>query len=475
MANRPGGSQFQNALPGMGNRAGGMADGLANRPQTLEGRRGDLQGRVTGGREDWQQHREGMQGNRQDFRDQHREDWQQYADNNINRHGDWYHDSWHGDWYAGAGWSHMWDNYPVAAALGVTRWGVNRLAYGFGYWGYTNPYYVAGASSYGYDYSQPLVNYGDAGAATAAPAATEPATTDPAATDPAAQTPAPPADPGMDAFAAARSAFYEGLYGKALQQLDITLQTMPNDSVVHEFRGLVLFAEHKYPESAAAVYAVLSAGPGWDWTTLSSLYPSVETYTAQIRKLEAFAKQNPMSPDAAFLLGYHYLTQGHAEHAHAKFVAAQALLPNDRLLAQLVQMTTPPGDSASASADATSIDGTATPAEQPATEKPAAAKPVPADKVLKVEQLKGNWRALSHGSIFDLELGADGAFSWTYESAKGKQTIKGVFVVDANTLVMEPSAGGTMVAEVEFTAQGQFRFKMIGGDDKDPGLLFKQH
>jgi TolA-binding protein len=454
---------MSNRAAGMGE---GMANGLANRPQTLEGRRSDLQGRVSGGREDWQQHREGMQGNRQDFRDQHREDWQQFANDNINHHGDWYHDCWHGDWYAGAGWSHMWDNYPVAAALGVTRWGVNRLAYGFGYWGYTNPYYVAGAGSSGYDYSQPLVNYGDAGATAAAPTDT-PA----AATDPAAQTPTPPADPGMDAFAAARSAFYEGLYGKALQQLEITLQTMPNDSVVHEFRGLTLFAEHKYPESAAAVYAVLSAGPGWDWTTLSSLYPSVETYTAQLRKLEAFARQNPMSPDAAFLLGYHYLTQGHAEHAHARFLVAQTLTPNDRLIAQLVQMTAPPGESATASADTAS----ATPADQPAANQPAAAKPVPADKVLKVEQVTGTWRALSHGSIFDLELGADGAFSWTYESSQGKQTIKGVFVVDANTLVMEPSAGGTMVAEVEFTGQGQFRFKMIGGDDKDPGLLFKQH
>jgi hypothetical protein len=40
---------------------------------------------------------------------------------------------------------------------------------------------------------------------------------------------------------------------------------------------------------------------------------------------------------------------------------------------------------------------------------------------------------------------------------------------------MEPSAGGTMVAEIDFTAPKQFRFKMVGGDDKDAGLIFKQH
>jgi tetratricopeptide (TPR) repeat protein len=338
ITSRPGISQLPAggaaALPGLGSRfegtRAGVADRMQNRPQTLEGRRDDLQNRISGGREDWQNHRQDMQGNRQDWRDQHREDWQNWADNHINNHGDWYHDSWHGDWYPGAGWSYMWDNYPVAAALGVTRWGINRLAWGFGYWGYSNPYY-SDSGSYGYDYSQPIYSYADTGAVEAAPA-TQPVT------DPAA----PPADPAMQAFYDARIAFYSSEYPKALSLLDTTLKNMPHDSVVHEFRGLVLFAMQKYPKSAAAVYAVLSAGPGWDWTTLSSLYPSIDTYTQQLRALEQFAGKNPKSPDAAFLLGYHYLTAGHAESANKQFKLAQALLPNDRLAAQLVEMTTPP-------------------------------------------------------------------------------------------------------------------------------------
>src|SRR5262249_45279222 len=157
---------------------------------------------------------------------------------------------------------------------------------------------------YGYDYSEPIYSYADTGAPAETVAPTTPATTDPAAA-------APPADPGKQAFDDARMAFYSSDYQRALTLLDTTLKTMPNDSVVHEFRGLVLFALGKYPESAAAVYAVLAAGPGWDWTTLSSLYPSVDTYTVQLRALEAFAKKNGKSPDAAFLLGYHYLTMGH--------------------------------------------------------------------------------------------------------------------------------------------------------------------
>ena len=58
---------------------------------------------------------------------------------------------------------------------------------------------------------------------------------------------------------------------------------MPNDPTLHEFRRLVLFALDRYDEAAAALYAVLSVGPGWDWTTLISLYGDPETYTQQLR------------------------------------------------------------------------------------------------------------------------------------------------------------------------------------------------
>jgi hypothetical protein len=33
---------------------------------------------------------------------------------------------------------------------------------------------------------------------------------------------------------------------------------------------------------------VLSVGPGWDWTTLIGLYPSIDVYTTQLRALEDF-------------------------------------------------------------------------------------------------------------------------------------------------------------------------------------------
>lgn len=387
---------------------------------------------MTSGRQDWQNHGQNLQG-------LHHQDWHGGADINIHNHGDWYHGCWHGGGYAGAGWNNLWNNYPAAAAFGLTAWGVNRMAYGFGYWGYSNPYYVSSGSS-GYDYSQPLVVYADSG-------------TSAAPSDPAA--PSATADAGTDALDEARAAFHDGDSAKALTLLDAATKATPNDTALHEFRGLVLFSLKKYSESAAATYAVLSAGPGWDWTTMIGLYSSVDVYTQQLRELEAFAKKNPKSPDAHFLLGYQYLSTGYAETALKQFKLAQSELPNDKLLAQLVGMTTPPEASAK----------TATPPEP---------VDVPAEKVLSTEKLVGSWKALSQGAEFQLDIAEDGGFVWTYSRGKDKQTMKGVFAVDQNNLALEPETGGTMLAEIDFAKPSQFLFKMIGGDAKDPGLEFKK-
>ena len=448
-ANLPGVSQQPTRLPGLGQAGAGtrlpnQGAGLQDRPQSLQARQNSLNDRMASARDDGQGNRQTMQSNRQDYRTSNREDWQNYADDHHNQYGNWYHDS----WYPGAGWNQMWNNYPVAAAFGVTAWGVNRLAYGFGYWGYSNPYSGGGGGSGGgYDYSQPLVAYSDSGTSTtpADPAAV-PTTTQPE-----------PSDVGMTAFNDARAAFYDGDAAKALTLLDITLKTMPKDTVVHEFRGLVLFALKKYPESAAAIYAVLSAGPGWDWTTMSGLYPNVDVYTQQLRALEDFAKTNPNSADGHFLLGYHYLTGTHAETALKQFQLAQKQLPDDKLLMQLIDMTTPPDES-----------------KKPDVATPPAPQSIAPEKVLTAEKLVGQWKASSQGASFQLDLAKDGSFAWTYSRGKDTQTVKGVFAVDQNNLALEPNSGGTMLAEVNLTNPSQFVFKMIGGEANDPGLQFKK-
>ena len=392
---------------------------------------------MSNGREDRQQNRGDLQNDRQDWRDNNREDWQNWADGKHDHYGDWYH----GGWHPGAGWGYMWDNYPVAAAIGLTAWGVNRIGYGWGYWGYSNPYYTQSSSS-GYDYSQPMVVYSDGPSTTADPAT-------------ASSEPQPTAD-GMAAFEEARTAFHSGDYASALAKLDTTLKTMPRDTVVHEFRGLVLFALQKYPESAAATYSILAAGPGWDWTTMISLYPGADPYTKQLRALEEFAKANPKSADAHFLLGYHYQTCNYADNAAKQFKLAQAQLPDDKLLKQLVAMTAPTDASKQA-------------------QTPPAPPTVPPEKMLKLEQFVGTWKATSQGATFQLELTKEGGFVWSYSRGKEKQSVKGAFAVDQNNLALETEdGGGTMLAEVDFTDPSQFKFKMIGNGEKDPGLQFKK-
>ena len=90
----------------------------------------------------------------------------------------------------------MWDDHTALMAFGTTMWGLNRLAYGFGYWGYENPYYTEPYPVGGdvvIDYSQPIVVE----------------STDPAATATlrlSAEPPAPCAIPLWDGHAAERAA-----------------------------------------------------------------------------------------------------------------------------------------------------------------------------------------------------------------------------------------------------------------------------
>ena len=139
---------------------------------------------------------------------------------------------------------------------------------------------------------------------------------------------------------AARAAFADGDYAKALAQCDKAIAQQPNDVVLHEFRGLVLFALDRYKEAAGTIYAVLSIGPGWDWTTLSGFYPDVNVYTRQLRDLEQYVNAHSNEANARFLVAYHYLTCGHTDKAAEQFKWAVALNPKDQLSAQLLAALT---------------------------------------------------------------------------------------------------------------------------------------
>jgi tetratricopeptide (TPR) repeat protein len=377
---------------------------------------------------------------RQDWsnrRDQIREDWQQHREEARDDWQNWFQDhyGWYG-WYSGyapgywTNWDYLWDQYPVAAAMGLTWWGVNNLGYELGYCDYSNPYY---------DESMPA-SYAEPVAAWPAQPSEESATALPPGVSAAA----------VAKFDEARTEFLRGQYEQALKLTDAALAEMPHDAVLHEFRSLVLFALKRYPEAAAAIHPVLAVGPGWDWKTMATLYPDVDTYTNQLRALEAARKANPSAADIHFLLGYHYLTCGYADDARVEFSQAYKLRPADSV--------------------ASSLSATLTPRNAGTEELVAAPpKPVPQDDIT------GDWSAAGKGSAkYSLKLQKDGTFTWIFTKRSRPETVKGVYTVEGNILAMEPDTGGVLLAELASKEPSALHFKMIGAAPNDPGIEFRR-
>jgi tetratricopeptide (TPR) repeat protein len=321
-------------------------------------------------------------------------------------------------------------------AWGLTSWGAGSLYYDTGYYDYANPYYDATtiAEYPAVDYSQPIVT------TTALPEANSSAAT-----------------ASVSESDQARNAFYGGDYARALSSLDAALSKTPSDVVLHEFRSLCLFALHRYKEAAGTLYAVLSVGPGWDWTTMSGLYPNVDVYTQQLRVLEDSVRQNPDSPDGHFVLAYHYMTAGHQDAAARQLKEVIRLAPKDQLSRQLLTMVSPSESGSSGSTTAA-----------PSTTEPEPKRTPPSDMV-------GNWKAqATGGSTVELSLGKDNRFTWKVARPNKPQAFEGKYELSGTTLVLEYSNGGTMVGRVNAEDADKFSFKMVGGPPSDPGLMFSK-
>jgi tetratricopeptide (TPR) repeat protein len=326
---------------------------------------------------------------------------------------------------------------------GVGAWGAGSSMYGYGYSGYSNPYAggasgivaaqpIAGAqpsAAPAYDYSQPI----NTAAAPPQQTATDQATS---------------------VFDQARDAFKANDYANALQGVQQALGQMPNDATLHEFLGLVQFAQGKYDPAAASLYAVLSAGPGWDWTTLIGNYSDANLYTEQLRALEAYVRANPSSAQAHFVLAYHYITQGHGDAAAKQLKEVVALQPDDTLSAQLLGKLQP-----------TAAAATATPAAPPH------AQPV------DVGSLTGDWVAQApQNAKISLSIKDDGSFGWTV-AAPGKPptSITGTSTLANGVLTLsagQNSQVGALIGQVARQDETHFSFRAVGAPTEDPGLKF---
>jgi len=333
---------------------------------------------------------------------------------------------------------------------GLGGWGLGSMMYGSGYLGYNNPYYGGGGSFGGYSYAQPIpVDY----AGTQVPVQGDGTN---------------PADAMLnDAIAA----FKQGDYDAALSIVNSAITKYPSDSVLHEFRALVLFAKGQYRDAAATLHSVLAVGPGWDWTTLSSLYPSITTYTDQLRALENFVRAHPQDGAARFVLAYHYMTAGHKDAAARQLEQVTQLVSNDRVATDLSRMLKPPAAAAQSSDQPGPIPRP--PAESATATSPEPAQPAP--KPIDPATLAGTWSASRpDGSKFELALNNDSTFRWKFTQGKQTNDFSGKYTVEGNVLALERKEGGALVGEVIPEGNRKFKFKAVGGPPDDPGLDFQR-
>ena len=255
-------------------------------------------------------------------------------------------------------------------------------------------------------------------------------------------------------FSAARDSFKAGDYQPALDLTDQVIKDTPNAPVVHEFRALCLFALKRYAEAASVTYAVLSAGPCWNWSTLVGLYPDVETYTSQLRGLEAAVGSDVNATPARFLLAYHYLVQGHNDAAGTQFAAVVKLEPKDQLSASFAKALTKAKESTATAATATppAVAGALVHRGRAGSAHGRRVRQfrreAPAEAPLPPAELTGAWKAApSPDTAITLAIQADGGFTWNVAN-KGQPnesiTGRAVYVNDVLSLTQEegpPLAG----------------------------------
>ncbi len=358
---------------------------------------------------------------------------------------------------------------PAWGASNYNSWGLGSVANNWLYSGYSNPYYssvVVSQPSYAstavYDYSQPI------NLTSAPPEATV-------------------VDSTEQIFSSARDAFKAGDYPRSLTLADEVLKQTPNVPVVHEFRALALFAMGRYEEASAVEYAVLSAGPGWDWATMVGLYPNVDTYTNQLRALEAFAKTNPSSTSAQFLLADHYLVMGHIDSAKLEFTRVLALQPNETLSASFLKLLTKaPEPTASGLPTASAPLNTENPLGAPGlpatnySTTPPASPPTPAVRPADTApalppppaDFMGTWKAKPTADVsITLTIQAGGAFVWELDNKGQKQTLQGTAGYQDGTLALQQPNGPPLVGKVTHDRADLFTFAPPGGTAEKPAVL----
>ena len=200
----------------------------------------------------------------------------------------------------------------------------------------------------------------------------------------------------------------------------------------------------------------LSAGPGWDWTTLSSLYPDVDVYTEQLRALEEYVTANPNSAAARFLLAYHYMICGHTDAAANSTEGGDAnSIRRIGLSAQLLAMLTP--------------SKRRRPRPPPPAGPAAPAKPV--DGRRPGRRLEGQSPRRRRPSR--LSLTKDGKYTWKFDQQGKPQEFSGPYAVADRLLILKKGDTPVMIGQVSSLANG-VQFQAARRQPQRSGLDVRQ-
>ena len=263
-------------------------------------------------------------------------------------------------------------------------------------------------------------------------------------------------------FAEAVTAFRRNDYDTALDLTNRGITQFPDDAVLHELRSLIFFAQGDYLNAAGTIHSVLAVGPGWDWTTLISMYSDVAIYTEQLRALETYVRSHPQEPGPQFLLAYQYMSCGHADAAAKYLDNVVRLMPTDRVAIDLRQM----------------LASTIPNASNPATPLEPSKSNVPKSNtsVFQSEALLGTWNASrDDNSKFVLTLEKDSRFRWSFTpQGQDTQSFEGTYLLESDVLSLNSNVGGTLVANLSERTAKEFNFKLIGAPKEDQGLTFKK-
>ena len=255
----------------------------------------------------------------------------------------------------------------------------------------------------------------------------------------------------------------------ALQQADAALAQNPNDASLHEFRALCLFALGRYDDAAVPLYAILAIGPGWDWSTLIGLYPNAETYTSQLRRLEAYATANPQSSTSRFVLAYHYLTEGFNDAAAVVLRQVVALKPTDAVATKILQ------DMGAANVAAAAPGNQPPPTPQPMASP--TSMTVPRDTapintaVPEGATISGTWAARPNADTsVSMTIEPGGAFRWDLNLKGQAKQFTGTSTFANGILTLVPENIPPIVGKVSWADPTHMTFRAVGDNAAAPGL-----